>query len=57
MVRFEEIFSKAEAAAGATVAVASAEDYEVLKSVHMAVEKNLASFILVGESLSKRLIL
>ncbi|AJD91399.1 phosphate butyryltransferase [Jeotgalibacillus malaysiensis] len=49
MVRFEEIFSKAEAAAGATVAVASAEDYEVLKSVHMAVEKNLASFILVGD--------
>ncbi|WP_404403696.1 phosphate butyryltransferase [Jeotgalibacillus malaysiensis] len=49
MVRFDDIIIKAESTAGATVAVASAEDYEVLKAVDMAVEKKLADFILVGD--------
>ncbi|MDZ5712109.1 phosphate butyryltransferase [Jeotgalibacillus haloalkalitolerans] len=49
MVRFDDLIRKAESAAGATVAVASAEDHEVLKAVAMAVEKQLASFILVGD--------
>ncbi|MFB1080725.1 phosphate butyryltransferase [Jeotgalibacillus sp. JSM ZJ347] len=49
MVRFDDLIKKAESAAGATVAVASAEDYEVLKAVEMAIEKRLATFILVGD--------
>ncbi|TFE03179.1 phosphate butyryltransferase [Jeotgalibacillus salarius] len=48
MVSFDDIIKKAESAAGATVAVASSEDQEVLKAVDMAVERRLANFILVG---------
>ncbi|WP_152614725.1 phosphate butyryltransferase [Jeotgalibacillus alimentarius] len=48
-MRFEDIFRKAESAAGATVAVAAADDQEVLKAVEMAIEKRLGRFILVGD--------
>ncbi|MFD2913097.1 phosphate butyryltransferase [Jeotgalibacillus terrae] len=51
-MRFEDIFRKAESAAGATVAVAAAEDQEVLKAVEMAIEKKLGRFILVGDKQS-----
>ncbi|TFD92519.1 phosphate butyryltransferase [Jeotgalibacillus sp. R-1-5s-1] len=48
---FKEILAKAEAAADVTVAVASAEDHEVLKAVDMALSMNLGRFILTGDEM------
>ncbi len=48
-MKLQSLLNQATQYKEATVAVAAAEDHEVLQAVHMAVEKEIAKFILFGD--------
>ncbi|WLR44277.1 phosphate butyryltransferase [Bacillus carboniphilus] len=48
-MELNELFQKAERISNATIAVAVAEDHEVIKAIQAALDKKLAHFILFGK--------